>query len=97
MCNPTMPGPPSCPVCGEYLEGDGYTTPYQCPNFRPHPDLCPEPDSGPWHCNTDGLTDFEECDGCEIHHHPDTLTTCRYTESDGNIESFRFCPDCIKH
>jgi len=89
MCDPT------CPVCGNFLEGDEYTSALMCPWFQPHEDLCPEPDSGPWYCNTDGFTDFVECDGCDMHRHPDDLTTCSYTEPDGNIDSFRFCKDCI--
>ena len=83
-----------CEHCGEHMEGDDWTTPTACPNFRAHPDLCPEPDSGPWYCNTDGFTTFEECDGCEIHVHPDTLVTCTTTESDGRQDSYRLCPDC---
>ena len=38
----------------------------------------------------------EGCDGCDKEFDPELLTTCRYTESDGNIECLRFCPDCIK-
>jgi hypothetical protein len=41
--------------------------------------------------------DTETCDGCEQQFDPELLTTCRYTESDGNIECLRFCPSCISH
>ena len=41
--------------------------------------------------------DTETCDGCEQQFDPELLTTCRYTESDGNIECLRFCPSCIAH
>lgn len=92
--NVTLPGPPHCPVCNEILEGDGYTRAMCCPHFQGHEDLCPEPDSGPWYCNTDGFTDFVVCDGCEIHRHPDNMKTCTMTESDGNQDSYQLCDDC---
>lgn len=87
----------NCPHCGGDMDGDGYTTPVMCEYFEPHPDLCPEPDSGPWYCNTDGFTTFEQCDGCEIHRHPDTLVTCTTTESDGNQDSYKLCEECRNH
>ena len=85
---------PQCKVCGGTMEGDGWHEPYTCENFQPHPDLCPEPDSGPWYCNTDGFTKFETCDGCELPSHPDKLLACPVTESDGNQDYYRLCENC---
>ncbi len=76
------------------MEGDGFTSASQCENFDPHPDLCPEPDSGPRYCNTDGFTKFEPCDGCELLVHPDKLLACPVPESDGGTDSYRLCEDC---
>jgi hypothetical protein len=76
------------------MDGDDYTTPVMCENFQPHEDLCPEPDSGPWYCNTDGFTEFKPCDGCELLVHPDKLVTCTTVESDGNRDSYELCEDC---
>ncbi len=76
------------------MHGDGVTQPIACENFQPHADLCPEPDSGPWYCNTDGFTDFVGCDGCRSYHHPDKVKTCILVESDGNQDSYQLCDDC---
>ena len=50
-----------CRHCGERMQGDGHSWNghLACPNFNPHPDLCPEPDSGPWNCDTDGITQHD--------------------------------------
>jgi hypothetical protein len=44
----------NCIHCNEHMEGNGYTTPIQCPNI-PEDKLVEldyvEPDSGPYYCN----------------------------------------------
>jgi len=37
----------------------------------------------------------ESCDGCDRDFDTEVLTTCSFTESDGNIDSLRFCPSCL--
>jgi hypothetical protein len=83
-----------CKHCNGDMIGDGFTMPMQCEDFREHPDLCPEADSGPWYCNTDGFTTFEECEECEIHKHPDTLIVRTITKPDGSSKTGRICDDC---
>jgi hypothetical protein len=39
----------SCPICGEYLVGDGYTSVIECPNTETDT-FDKECDSGPWFC-----------------------------------------------
>ena len=43
----------TCPNCGEYLVGDGYSNgdPVRCPNALEEDWWYSEPDSGPWYCN----------------------------------------------
>ncbi len=57
----------------------------------------PPSNSNPEDTMTDDEPNNETCDGCEQQFDPELLTTCRYTESDGNIECLRFCPSCISH
>lgn len=38
---------PVCETCGEHMEGDGYSTPYHCPNVDADGY---EPDANPIHC-----------------------------------------------
>lgn len=42
-----------CPNCGEYLEGDGYTTIYHCPHADEPTYGYHEPDAGPIYCLED--------------------------------------------
>lgn len=51
----------TCPHCGEYLVGDGYSNgdPVRCPNALEEDWWYSEPDSGPWFCN-DNDDDYSE-------------------------------------
>ena len=39
-----------CPVCGEKMEGDGYTVVIHCPNASPEVLEAVEPDANPVFC-----------------------------------------------
>jgi hypothetical protein len=55
----------TCPNCGEYLIGDGYTNgdPVRCPNALEEDWWYSEPDSGPWYCiYSDGYDEPTEYD-----------------------------------
>ena len=90
-----------CRHCGENMDGDGYSwnSHMACPNFNPHPDLCPEPDSGPWHCDGDGITDpevyktFEDCYACGRMLDPKELIDHTITPN-GKEVNMRFCTSC---
>ena len=45
----------TCPNCGEYLVGDGYSNgdPIRCPEALEEDWWYSEPDSGPWLCSID--------------------------------------------
>ncbi len=45
----------TCPNCGEYLIGDGYSNgdPIRCPEALEEDWWYSEPDSGPWLCSID--------------------------------------------
>lgn len=43
-----MPTP--CSLCGEYMEGDGYTVVLHCPNADEDQVACAEPDANPIEC-----------------------------------------------
>ena len=45
----------TCPNCGEYLVGDGYSNgdPVRCPEALEEDWWYSEPDSGPWYCHYD--------------------------------------------
>ena len=47
--------PETCPNCGEYLIGDGYSNgdPVRCPEALEEDWWYSEPDSGPWLCSID--------------------------------------------
>lgn len=48
-----------CPNCGEYLEGDGYTVAFHCPNYEDEDRdfFCFEPDSYPVYCSPEEQSD----------------------------------------
>lgn len=39
-----------CECCGEQMEGNGYTTPYHCPNAAPGEWEYDPPDANPVYC-----------------------------------------------
>lgn len=84
------------------MEGDGFRQAMTCEYFHPHPDLCPEPDSGPWYCDTDGITDpevyktFEDCYACGRMVDPKELIDHTITPN-GKEVKMRLCTDCNSH
>ena len=49
---------PICPNCGEYLEGDGYSTVYHCPYADESTYEYHEPDAHPVYCLENTSEDF---------------------------------------
>ena len=93
-----------CRHCGGNMEGNGYSegSYLRCERFIPHTDLCPEPDSGPWHCDTDGITDpevyktYEDCFACGRMVDPKELIDHTITPN-GKEVNMRLCKDCNSH
>jgi hypothetical protein len=73
------------------MEGDDWHEPVACENFDPHPDLCPEPDSGPWYCSHN-----PKCNDCGKPYPYSGMTEVTEHQADGTTKQCLVCEDC-KH